>query len=104
MSSWLPLTSGSAYAPCWQRLRGCLLGLPAGHVDLGETPTACVVGEELSIGLDPASLRPGSTMFRAAGTLVDIFSTPATWTGTPEIREPHKCAELVWADPDPSTS
>lgn len=34
------------------------LGLPAGHIDLGETPTACAV------------------------------------------REPHKCTELVWADPE----
>lgn len=80
-----------------------LLGLPAGHVDLGETSTACVVREvheELGIELDPASLRPGGTMFRLSQEpRVDVFFTTAAWTGTPEIRELHKCTELVWADP-----
>jgi hypothetical protein len=31
---------------------------------------------------------------------VDIFFIARTWTGTPEILEPHKCTELVWANPD----
>ena len=30
---------------------------------------------------------------------VDIFFAASTWVGVPEIREPHKCTELVWADP-----
>lgn len=41
--------------------------MPAGHVDLGETPTASAVrevGEELGIELDPQKLRPVGTMFR----------------------------------------
>jgi 8-oxo-dGTP pyrophosphatase MutT (NUDIX family) len=79
------------------------LGLPAGHVDLGETPTACAVrevAEELGIVLDPAELRPGGTMFRnSQEPRVDIFFTAPSWNGAPEIREPHKCTELVWADP-----
>lgn len=28
------------------------------------------------------------------------FFVARSWTGTPEIREPHKCTELVWAGPD----
>lgn len=80
------------------------LGLPAGHVDLGETPTACAireVAEELGIVLDPNGLRPGGTMFRnSQEPRVDIFFTTRSWDGTPEIREPHKCTELVWADPE----
>ncbi|MFD9961928.1 NUDIX domain-containing protein [Amycolatopsis sp. NPDC058986] len=80
-----------------------LLGLPAGHVDLGETPTACAVrevAEELGITLAPAALRPGGTMFRLSQEpRVDIFFTARAWTGTPEIREPNKCTELAWADP-----
>lgn len=79
------------------------LGLPAGHVDLGETPTASAireVGEELGIELDPHELRPASTMFRRSQEpRVDIFFATSTWVGIPEIREPHKCTELVWADP-----
>lgn len=80
-----------------------LLGLPAGHVDLGETPTASAVreiAEELGVMLDPASLHAGGTMFRRSlEPRIDIFFTATTWTGTLEIREPHKCTELVWADP-----
>lgn len=30
---------------------------------------------------------------------VDIFFAISTWIGVPEIREPHKWTELVWADP-----
>ena len=30
---------------------------------------------------------------------VNLFFTVATWTGTPRIREPDKCTELLWADP-----
>jgi 8-oxo-dGTP diphosphatase len=80
------------------------LGLPAGHIDLGETPTACAVREvreELGITLDSAALRPAGTMFRRSQEpRLDIFFTTSTWVGQPEIREPHKCTELVWADPE----
>ncbi|HZD13851.1 MAG TPA: NUDIX domain-containing protein [Pseudonocardiaceae bacterium] len=80
------------------------LGLPAGHVDLGETPTASAVreiAEELDVHLDPANLQPGGTMFRLSQEpRIDIFFLARTWTGTPQIREPRKCTELVWADPN----
>lgn len=79
------------------------LGLPAGHVDLGETPTACAVRElreELGIRLEPAHLVPGATWFRmSTEPRVDVFFTTSTWQGRPAICEPHKCTELVWADP-----
>jgi 8-oxo-dGTP pyrophosphatase MutT (NUDIX family) len=79
------------------------LGLPAGHVDLGETPTACAVreiAEELGIVLNPEDLQPGGTMFRnSQEPRVDLFFHTRSWAGTPEIREPHKCTELLWADP-----
>lgn len=78
-----------------------LLGLPAGHVDLGETPTVCAireVSEELGIELDPRELHPAGVMFRRSlEPRVDIFFTTSTWCGTPQIREPHKCTQLVWA-------
>lgn len=80
------------------------LGLPAGHVDLGETPTASAVREiveELGITVDPDRLTPAGTMFRRSlEPRVDIFFTATDWTGTPQIREPHKCTDLVWADPN----
>lgn len=80
------------------------LGLPAGHVDRGAAPTECAlreVAEQLGITLEPADLRPSGTMVRwSQEPRVDIFFTAESWAGTPEIREPHRCSELVWADPD----
>lgn len=79
------------------------LGLPAGHVDLGETPSGCLAREaheELGIRIDPGHLRPTNTMFRLSQEpRVDLFFTTRYWEGRPRIREPHKCLELVWADP-----
>jgi 8-oxo-dGTP diphosphatase len=80
-----------------------LLALPAGHVDLGETPTASIireVREELGLELTPAALRAAGVMFRRSlEPRVDIFFTSTTWNGTPEIREPAKCTQLIWAHP-----
>jgi 8-oxo-dGTP pyrophosphatase MutT (NUDIX family) len=78
--------------------------LPAAHVDRGRALTESVVreiAEELGITLAADDLRPSGTMFRWAGEpRVDIFFAAQSWQGTPEIREPWKCSELVWADPD----
>ena len=80
------------------------LAFPAGHVDLGETPTASIIREiheELGIIIAPANLVPAGVMFRRSlEPRVDFFFTPSAWAGTPRICEPHKCTELVWADPD----
>lgn len=80
------------------------LAFPAGHVDLGETPTASIIREtleELGINITPASLAPAGVMFRRSlEPRVDFFFTASTWEGTPRICEPHKCTELVWAAPD----
>lgn len=77
---------------------------PAGHVDLGETPTESIVREtyeELGITLAPASLAPAGVMFRRSlEPRVDFFFTSDQWDGTPRICEPNKCTELVWADPE----
>lgn len=77
---------------------------PAGHVDLGETPTQSIVretAEELGITITPARLAPAGVMFRRSlEPRVDFFFTADVWEGTPRICEPHKCTELTWADPD----
>jgi 8-oxo-dGTP pyrophosphatase MutT (NUDIX family) len=79
------------------------LAFPAGHVDLGETPTASITREtleELGITITPASLTPAGVMFRRSlEPRVDFFFTTGNWVGTPRICEPHKCTELVWAEP-----
>jgi 8-oxo-dGTP diphosphatase len=78
-------------------------GFPAGHVDLGETPTQSIVretAEELGITITPAALAPAGVMFRRSlEPRVDFFFTTSEWDGTPRICEPHKCTELAWADP-----
>jgi 8-oxo-dGTP diphosphatase len=77
------------------------LALPAGHVDRGETATESItreVKEELDI--TPAGIEPAGVMFRmSTEPRVDFFFTASAWDGTPHIREPHKCTELVWATP-----
>jgi 8-oxo-dGTP pyrophosphatase MutT (NUDIX family) len=79
-----------------------LLGLPAGHVDLGEKATEAIereVKEELGITL--LGVEPAGVMFRRSDEpRVDFFFTAGSWDGQPVIQEPHKCTELVWADPD----
>jgi 8-oxo-dGTP diphosphatase len=73
---------------------------PAGHVDLGETPTQSIVretAEELGITITPARLAPAGVMFRRSlEPRVDFFFTADVWEGTPRICEPHKCTELTW--------
>lgn len=77
---------------------------PAGHVDLGETPTESIVREtfeELGITIALAGLAPAGVMFRRSlEPRVDFFFSADEWEGIPRICEPHKCTELVWADPD----
>ncbi|MBO0804424.1 MAG: NUDIX domain-containing protein [Nocardiopsaceae bacterium] len=79
-------------------------GFPAGHVDLGETPTQSIIREtyeELGITITPVSLAPAGVMFRRSmEPRVDFFFTADAWEGAPRIREPHKCTELAWATPD----
>lgn len=81
-----------------------LFGLPAGHVDLGETPEQAAVREvreEIGLELDPAELITGVTFFRLSlEPRVDFFYLVRHWTGTPRICEPEKCTELAWAVPD----
>ena len=79
------------------------LAFVAGHVDMGEKVTDCVVretAEEIGIELGPADLVPAGVMFRrSAEPRVDFFFSANVWKGEPRICEPHKCSELVWADP-----
>jgi 8-oxo-dGTP diphosphatase len=79
----------------------------AGHIELGETAVATAVreaDEEIGVALLPADLIPVTVMQRTDGTdspleqRVDWFFVGHRWTGTPTIREPHKCAELRWFD------
>lgn len=73
------------------------LAFPAGHADLGETPTASIIretAEELGIAITPASLTPAGVMFRRSlEPRVDFFFTASAGEGTPQIRGP--CSPLT---------
>lgn len=83
----------------------------AGHVERGETAEDAArreAREELDV--DVLDLRFLTSMQRTARAApiderVDFFFSARTWTGTPRIVEPAKCADLRWfpldALPDP---
>lgn len=81
------------------------LGLPAGHVDEGEDALSAVVreiAEELLVNVELADCtlaltghsgpeRPGDDAY------VDLFFTVSRWTAEPQLGEPDRSTELVWA-------
>jgi 8-oxo-dGTP diphosphatase len=83
------------------------LALPAGHLDGGEDAVSALVrelAEELGVAADPATCRLATVVHSGPEDADDeeylnLFFTVGAWTGTPEIREPDRCTELVWVDP-----
>lgn len=79
-------------------------GVPAGHLDGGETVReACVreAAEEVGITLAVADIGVDHVMHRRKPDeeRVDFFVTCTRWTGDVHNAEPGKCSELLWADP-----
>lgn len=70
-------------------------GLPAGHVEPGESATEGMIREakeELGIDLSLKDLRAVHIMHRKTNRLnIDIFFECNNWTGEIENREPEKC-------------
>jgi 8-oxo-dGTP diphosphatase len=83
------------------------LAPPAGHLEAGEDLVSGVLrelAEEVGLTGDPARCRLATVVHSApeyAGDeeYLNFFFAVDGWTGTPEIREPEHCTELVWADP-----
>jgi 8-oxo-dGTP diphosphatase len=86
----------------------------AGHVERDESVLEAAVREvreELGIDVDPADLVPLTAMHRgepggpAIEQRVDFFFETTRWSGTPELQESDKAADLRWfpfvALPDP---
>lgn len=79
----------------------------AGHVDKGETFTACIIREakeEAGIVLKPENLKVSHVMNRdSSGGIdvgdnerIDIFFVADSWKGKIENKEPNKCDDLSW--------
>jgi 8-oxo-dGTP pyrophosphatase MutT (NUDIX family) len=86
----------------------------AGHVEKGESVFEAARREALEeVGERLDDLLPVCAMHRTDGAAraaaiderVDYFFTTREWSGTPQILEPDKCADLRWFDlsalPDP---
>lgn len=79
----------------------------AGHVERGESVFAAAVREAVEeVGVTDIDLAAWCTMQRtgvdglAIDERVDYFFTATTWSGTPRIVEPEKCADLRWCNLD----
>ena len=74
---------------------------PGGHLELGEAPIACARRELLEeTGLTAGTVTSGpytSDFFEAEGLhYVTLFVVAGDVAGTPEVREPEKCARWDW--------
>jgi 8-oxo-dGTP pyrophosphatase MutT (NUDIX family) len=80
-------------------------GLPAGHVDGGETLHTAMIREareEAGVELKEENLRLVHVMHRNCGDheRVDFFFLCRKWDGSPQNVEPEKCEKLSWYHPD----
>ena len=76
--------------------------VPAGHLEAGETVTACAAreaAEELGISVAEGDLRLAHTVHHATvedDPRIQLFFRLAAWQGEPANAEPDRCADLRW--------
>jgi 8-oxo-dGTP diphosphatase len=73
-------------------------GLPAGHIEFGETVKAAArrePNEEIGVDINEADLEVTGVMHRIKNvTHVDFFLICSEWSGEIYNREPEKCSDL----------
>ncbi|MEU7906361.1 NUDIX domain-containing protein [Actinoplanes sp. NPDC049118] len=81
------------------------LCLPGGHLEDEESVIAAVIwetAEEIGVVLNATDLEFVHVVHRRYGhddPRLGFFFLATLWDGQPVNREPHKCAQLIWADP-----
>ncbi len=79
-------------------------GLPAGHIEDGETlsgGTRREMLEEVNIELKEKDIELAHVMHRKSNDIrVDFFFVARKWQGIPKNNEPEKCDDLQWFDLD----
>jgi mutator protein MutT len=78
-------------------------GVPAGHIEPGETllqATVREVREEAGVEVEPSDLAFAHATFRQNPdrTYNDYFFTCKKWRGKPCLMEPDKCDDARWFD------
>ncbi len=81
------------------------LGLPAGHVDGGESVFRAMqreAMEEVGVKVKVEHLDCKHVLHRHCGDheRIDCFFHCSDWEGEPQNTEPEKCSELVWCSVD----
>jgi mutator protein MutT len=77
-------------------------GVPAGHIELGEQPTECIIREaqeEIGILLSKEEIELVHTMYRIQDkeeNRVDFFFLAEKWSGEIKNMEPNKCDDIRW--------
>lgn len=78
--------------------------VPAGHVEFGESASAAAIrecAEEVGVRIEPEDLALALVQHKRdpidGDERVDLFFRATRFSGDPENREPHKCAQLSWA-------
>lgn len=83
-----------------------LVNAPGGKLEDGEDVRAAAIREareEIGVEVDPAHARCVAVIHHRAPdgeARVGFFFATSIWRGEPVNAEPHKCAGLLWADPD----
>ena len=78
---------------------------PSGHLEEGESVFAGairVAAEEVGVELSEGLLDFVHVVHHRNGdeeARIGFFFLAGSWRGQPINREPHKCAQLLWADP-----
>lgn len=79
---------------------------PSGHLEQDESVIDGAIREaheEVGVQLDPDDLFCAHVVHHRnpqGQARIGFFFVATRWRGEPDNREPHRCAGLLWADPD----